>query len=214
MLGCTRRTIRRHNATDNHAMTATGMSQPVGLENVTAPAPDGRPSSRPALFVSASSASVSVLGDEALEANGSDAALSCIAAATAARTSSSADTSQALRHARMRFQIGAPLVIGRPVASPAGDRRAQIVGKLQRFAGCHPAFLLDPETLLHRGHALPITSRECDQILPAHGVEDTRRSPCQSGDVAECGIFFVPASSASVSVMLRFRNTLKALHWP
>ncbi len=67
MLGCTRRTIRRHNATDNHAMTATGMSQPVGLENVTAPAPDGRPSSRPALFVSASSASVSVLGDEALE---------------------------------------------------------------------------------------------------------------------------------------------------
>src|SRR5205807_2049585 len=95
-------------------------------------------------------------------------ALSCIAAATAARTSSSADTSQALRHARVRCQIGAALVIGGPVASPADDRGAQIVRETQRFAGCHPMFLLDPEALLHRGYALPITSRECDQILPAH----------------------------------------------
>src|SRR6266699_3000037 len=95
-------------------------------------------------------------------------ALSCMAAATVARTSSSADTSQALRHARMRCQIGAALVIGGPVVSPAGDRGAQIIGELQCFAGCHPTFLLDPEALLHRGHARPITSRECDQILPAH----------------------------------------------
>src|SRR5438477_10670131 len=86
----------------------------------------------------------------------------------AARTSSSADTSQALRHARVRCQVGAALVIGGPVASPANDRGAQIVRETQRFAGCHPMFLLDPEVLLHRGYALPITSRECDQILPAH----------------------------------------------
>ena len=83
---------------------------------------------------------------------------------------------KAFRYPDVNSEILEPILLVRPTAAESAHMISQRVADCQSLSGGHVPFLLGPATALERGDRAPIAASEGDDVLFAHGNEDSKEN--------------------------------------
>ncbi len=81
---------------------------------------------------------------------------------------------KAFRYPDVNSKILAAMLFCRPVVVESAHMMSQLIADSQSLSGRHVLFLLRPATPLERGDRAPIAASKGDDVLFAHGNENSR----------------------------------------